>query len=118
MRGRVEGGGRTRGVTGMRVDEQLDHGPMLAIEKTEIGPDERTPSLAARLSFIGAEALRRVLASWPVETPQDDAAATIAPQIEKSEGAIQCSQTSASISNKFRAFDPWPGVFAGELKLV
>jgi len=114
----IEHGETTTGVTIMRVDEQLDHGPMLAIEKTEIGPDERTRSVAARLSLIGAEALGRVLASWPAETPQDDAAATIAPKIEKSESAIQWSQTSASIYNKFRAFDPWPGVFAGELKLI
>jgi len=102
----------------MRVDEQLDHGPMLAIETTEIGPDERTPSLAARLSIIGAGALARVLANWPAETPQDHTAATIAPKIEKSEGAIQWSDTTASIYNRFRAFDPWPGVFAGELKLL
>jgi methionyl-tRNA formyltransferase len=114
----IERGETTTGVTIMRVDEQLDHGPMLAIEKTEIGPDERTPSLAARLSIIGAEALVRVLANWPAETTQDHAAATIAPKIEKSEGAIQWSDSTASIYNKFRAFDPWPGVFAGELKLT
>jgi methionyl-tRNA formyltransferase len=114
----IEQGETTTGVTIMRVDEQLDHGPMLAIETTEIGPDERTPSLAARLSIIGAEALARVLANWPAETTQDHAAATIAPKIEKSEGAIHWSDTAASIYNKFRAFDPWPGVFAGELKLI
>jgi methionyl-tRNA formyltransferase len=114
----IERGETTTGVTIMRVDEQLDHGPMLAVETTEIGSDERTPSLAARLSIIGAEALARVLANWPAETTQDHAAATIAPKIEKSEGSIHWSDTTASIYNKFRAFDPWPGVFAGELKLI
>jgi methionyl-tRNA formyltransferase len=114
----IERGETTTGVTIMRVDEQLDHGPMLAIETTEINPDERTPSLAARLSIIGADALARVLAKWPEEMPQDHTAATIAPKIEKSEGSIQWSDTTASIYNKFRAFDPWPGVFAGELKLI
>jgi methionyl-tRNA formyltransferase len=114
----IEHGETTTGVTIMRVDEQLDHGPILAIETTEIGPHERTPSLVSRLSLIGAEALARVLANWPAETAQDHAAATIAPKIEKSEGAIQWSDTTASIYNKFRAFDPWPGVFAGELKLI
>jgi methionyl-tRNA formyltransferase len=114
----IEHGETTTGVTIMRVDEQLDHGPMLAIETTEIGPDERTPSLASRLSIIGADALARVLANWPAETTQNHAAATIAPKIEKSEGAIQWTDTTASIYNKFRAFDPWPGVFAGELKLI
>jgi methionyl-tRNA formyltransferase len=114
----IERGETTTGVTIMRVDEELDHGPMLAIETTAITPDERTPSLASRLSNIGAEALMRVLESMPDGTPQDHAAATYAPKIEKSEGAIQWSETTAAIYNKFRAFDPWPGIFACDLKLI
>jgi methionyl-tRNA formyltransferase len=114
----IEHGETTTGVTIMRVDEELDHGPMLAIESTDIGSDEHTPSLAARLSRLGAEALLRVLATSPPETPQDHTAATHAPKIEKSEGAIRWTDTTASIYNRFRAFDPWPGVFAGELKLI
>ena len=114
----IEHGETVTGVTIMRVDEQLDHGAMLAIEQTKIDPHERTPSLAGRLSLLGAETLARVLASWPEETPQDDTAATHAPKIEKGEGAIHWTGTSAAIYNKFRAFDPWPGVFAGDLKLI
>lgn len=114
----IERGETTTGVTIMRVDEEMDHGPVLTIETTEIGPDERTPSLAARLSLRGASALMRVLADMPSETPQDHAAATYAPKIEKSEGAIDWTETTAAIYNKFRAFDPWPGVFAGDLKLI
>ena len=114
----IEHGETTTGVTIMRVDEELDHGAMLAIQTTEIGPDERTLSLASRLSKIGAEALLQVLATMPEGTPQDHAAATHAPKIEKSEGEIDWSDTTAAIYNKFRAFDPWPGIFAGELKLI
>jgi len=114
----IEHGETTTGVTIMRVDEELDHGAMLAIETTEIGADERTPSLASRLSRIGADTLLRVLATMPGGTPQDHAAATYAPKIEKSEGAIHWSDTTRSIYDKFRAFDPWPGIFAGELKLI
>jgi methionyl-tRNA formyltransferase len=114
----IERGESTTGVTIMRVDEELDHGPMLAIERTEIGPDEHTPSLAARLSRLGADALLRVLATSPAETPQDHAAATHAPKIEKSEGSIKWIDTTATIYNKFRAFDPWPGIVAGDLKLI
>jgi methionyl-tRNA formyltransferase len=114
----IERGETRTGVTIMRVDEEMDHGPMLAIETTEIGPDERTPSLAARLSLLGAAALMRVLAAMPSETPQDHAEATYAPKIEKSEGAIDWTGTTAAIYDKFRAFDPWPGVFSGDLKLI
>lgn len=114
----IERGETTTGVTIMRVDEELDHGAMLAIETTEIGPDERTPSLASRLSRLGAEALLRVLETMPEGTAQDHAATTYAPKIEKSEGAIDWRDPTATIYNKFRAFDPWPGIFAGDLKLI
>jgi methionyl-tRNA formyltransferase len=114
----IEHGETITGVAIMRVDADLDHGAMLDVETTAIGPDERTPALASRLSRMGAEALLRVLGSMSEGTPQDHDAATYAPKIEKSEGAIRWSDTTAAIYNKFRAFDPWPGIFAGDLKLI
>jgi methionyl-tRNA formyltransferase len=117
----IERGERETGVTIMRVDEELDHGPMLEIAKTPIGADEHTPALAARLSRIGAEALARVLARLDSieETPQDHSQATHAPKIEKSEGQIDWSAAARSIYDKFRAFDPWPGVFTRDgIKLL
>jgi methionyl-tRNA formyltransferase len=114
----IEDGQTTTGVTIMRVDEDLDHGSILAIETTCIAPDERTPSLAERLSRLGAEALLPVLDRMPDGVPQDHDAATYAPKIEKNEGAINWSDPTPTIYNKFRAFDPWPGIFAGELKLI
>lgn len=116
----IEHGERETGVTIMRVDEELDHGPMLAIERTTVGLDEHTPQLAARLSALGADAMARVLADFgaAIETPQDHAAATLAPKIEKSEGAVHWREPARVIYGKFRAFDPWPGVTASELKLI
>jgi methionyl-tRNA formyltransferase len=114
----IEHGERETGVTIMRVDEQLDHGPMLAAVTAAIGPDERAPSLAARLSILGAEALAGALAESVDETPQDHAQATFAPKIEKSEGAVDWNEPARAIYDKFRAFDPWPGLFTPELKLL
>lgn len=111
----IEAGDRVTGVTIMRVDEQLDHGPMLAIETTAIDPDERTPALAARLSTLGANALlqglRDVERGTAVETTQDHTSATLAPKIEKSEGEVRFDENAKAIYDRFRAFDPWPGLF-------
>lgn len=111
----IAAGDRETGVTIMRVDEELDHGPMLAVATTEIGPDERTPSLAKRLSRLGGEALVRVLRDvgqgTAVETPQEHERATLAPKIDKSEGEVRFDEHAAAIYNRFRAFDPWPGLF-------
>lgn len=114
----IEAGDTETGVTIMRVDEELDHGPMLRIATTEIGPDERTPALARRLAKIGAGAMLDVLRDWPEETPQEHSQATLAPKIEKSEGAITFGESAAAIYNRFRAFDPWPGITFGDLKLT
>jgi methionyl-tRNA formyltransferase len=114
----IEHGETETGVTIMRVDQELDHGPLHAIARTPIGPDERTPDLASRLSSIGADAMTKTLRDGWTETPQDHAQATLAPKIEKSEGAISWEQPARAIYDRFRAFYPWPGVFVGELKLI
>ncbi len=111
----IEAGETETGVTIMGIDEELDHGPMLAITKTDIGPDERTPSLSKRLAQLGAStllpALDVIASGTAVGTQQDHARATLAPKIEKQEGAIRWSDPASTIFNRFRAFDPWPGVF-------
>lgn len=118
----IEQGETLTAVTIMRVDEQLDHGPILSMEELAIRADERSPSVFARMSRIGADLLMRTIASLEAgsaaETPQDDAAATLAPKIEKSESQVSWEEPSDVIYNRFRAFDPWPGVAVGGLKLV
>ena len=114
----IEAGDDETGVTIMRVDEELDHGPMLRIVKTPIGADERTPSLAQRLSHLGGEALAEVLHEMPPDVEQDHASATHAPKIEKAEGEITFDESARTIYDRFRAFDPWPGIFFRDLKLT
>jgi methionyl-tRNA formyltransferase len=118
----IEGGETTTGVSIMRIDEELDHGPVLAARHIEIERDEHAPSLANRLSRTGAEALVRSLDDIEHgrthETPQDHDRATYAPKIEKSEGVVTWNEPARSIYNKFRAFDPWPGITFDSLKLI
>ncbi len=111
----IEAGDSVTGVTIMRVEPELDSGPVFGGEEMPIGKDERLPSLSERLAESGARALVRVLADLErgtaVATPQDHARATYAPKIEKEEGRITFEEPAATIYNKFRAFDPWPGIF-------
>ena len=114
----IEDGETETGVTIMRVDEQLDHGPVLSIARTPIHQDEHMMQLGARLAEMGAAEMVKVLRDIPEPVEQDHAAATWAPKIEKEEGAISWSDDATTIYNKFRAFDPWPGIYFGDLKLV
>ncbi len=111
----IEAGDTTTGVTIMRIDEQLDHGPMLSVAELSIGEQETTPQLAARLAELGGrlliEALDALEENRAVETEQDHALATHAAKLTRDEGRINWSHTARQIQNRSRAFTPWPGLF-------
>src|SRR3989344_8771744 len=50
-------GDKETGVTIIKMDEKMDHGPILAVEKTELSGKETMPDLIDRLFKIGAELL-------------------------------------------------------------
>jgi methionyl-tRNA formyltransferase len=114
----IEHGETETGVTIMHIDEQLDHGPMLLAASTAIGADEHSPALASRLSALGADSMLQVLRERPAEVEQDHARATLAPKIEKEEGLVRWDTPARAIHDKFRAFDPWPGIFTAAVKLI
>ena len=114
--------GETRtGVTTMRIDAGLDTGDMLLKEETEIGPDETAIELGQRLATMGADLLVKTLDGLARGTirpePQNSAEATHAPMLKKEDGAIDWIQPAASIHNRVRGLQPWPGastVFRGQ----
>src|SRR6202011_2473978 len=57
-------GDRETGVTIMRMDEQLDHGPVLAMRATPIGEDEDAVALTSRLADLGADLLVETLENF------------------------------------------------------
>ena len=100
------------GVTIMRMDEQLDHGPILATNSTQIGAQEDAASLTTRLAEMGARLLAETLQTIdgidPVE--QDHARATVAPRLHKEDGEIGWEMGAPEIDRRVRALQPWPGV--------
>src|SRR5258707_15741198 len=50
----IANGETTTGLTTMRIDAGMDTGDVFLQEEIEIGPDETSPELAARMSEIGA----------------------------------------------------------------
>ena len=106
-------GDRRTGVTIMQMDEQLDHGPVLAYsEEVEIGEREDAGGLTARLAEIGARALVDVLARLDQITPsgQDHDRATTAPKLAREDGELAGDLPAEEIDRRVRAFQPWPGV--------
>jgi len=111
----IREGDSETGVTIMQMDAGLDTGPMLARRALPIEPDDTGASLHDKLAVVGAdllaESLSGILSGQVQPQPQDDALATLAPQIRKQEGAIDWSQDALVIERLVRAFTPWPGTY-------
>jgi methionyl-tRNA formyltransferase len=99
------------GVTIMKMDEQLDHGPVLATRGMSIGPRDDAAGLTQRLAELGADLLVETLGRLghidAVE--QDHALATLAPRLRKEEGELDLSMGAREIDRRVRALQPWPG---------
>jgi methionyl-tRNA formyltransferase len=112
----VMSGDPETGVTIMRVVKALDAGPMLAVTRVPIGPDDTTTIVESLLAARGAELLVHTLDAIEVgaahETPQDDSLVTYAPKIAKTEGVVDWSQPADRIHNQIRGLWPWPHAFA------
>ena len=111
-------GDRDTGVTAIHMTPRLDAGPILAVCRVTIGETEDAVSLEARLAQRGAECLQdavRQLEHWdglePLGVEQDNALASRAPRLKKTDGLVDWTQPAERISNQVRAFKPWPGSF-------
>jgi methionyl-tRNA formyltransferase len=100
------------GVSIMYMDEQLDHGPVLAQATTEIGAHEDAAALAERLSSMGSELLVHVLERLDdlEAREQDHSAATLAPKLSRSDGELDWDRDALEIDRRVRGLRPWPGV--------
>jgi len=112
----LSGAART-GVTLMRMDDQMDHGPLLAAAETDIAPDDTHGSLERRLAELAAGLLTANLAAAAAGTleprEQDHDRATFTKILDRRDGFVAWKDESAAeIERKMRAFDPWPGVYA------
>lgn len=108
----VLAGDPASGVCIMRMEAGLDTGPVYLRRALALAPQETGGSLHDRLAALGADALIEALPGIAdrslVPQPQDDALATYAHKLDKSEAQIDWAQPALAIERQVRAFDPWP----------
>ena len=100
------------GVTIMRMDAELDHGPILSTAETEIGPHEDAVSLTDRLAEMGAALLVDTVGRLDEIEPreQDHEHVTYARRLAREDGELDWARGAVDIDRRVRAFQPWPGV--------
>ncbi|MCI0479307.1 methionyl-tRNA formyltransferase, partial [Candidatus Uhrbacteria bacterium] len=111
----IAAGDAVTGVTVMKIDAELDHGPILAAREESILSDDTGATLHDRLADIGGAMLPDVLAGYlddaiaPVE--QDHTKATACRTLTRDDGKIDWTKNAVEIERLVRAYTPWPGTW-------
>ena len=112
-------GERETGVTVMYMDEGLDTGDMLAVERFAIGPLDDFEAIHDRSAEIGgallSETVSRVFRGEARRIPQDHSLATYAAKIEKADCKLNFTLSAEKLDCIIRGTTPIPGAF-GYLK--
>jgi methionyl-tRNA formyltransferase len=109
----IEAGDSETGITIMQMDQGLDTGPMLAIQRLPIAADDYCGTLHDKLAALGGDMIVQTLfklAQGTLEAvPQPGEGVTYAPKISKEEAALDFTQDAVVLERKIRAFNPFPG---------
>ncbi len=105
----------------MQMDEGLDTGAALLVDRLPITTETTASSLHDALSAMGArlivEALSKLALGQLTAVPQPAEGVTYAAKLSKDEGRLDWSRPAEELERMVRAFTPWPGAWfdhAGE----
>ena len=108
-------GEHTTGVSVMRVDREMDAGPVALTREIEIGENETAGELTERMGELAATALEPALQQIDEGTvvfeDQDHTSATEAGKLTREMGELHWSEPAETLVQRIRAFAPKPGAF-------
>ena len=103
------------GVTIIRIDAEIDHGPIISSQGMAVSSKDLYKDLEKKLAKLGAELLVKVLPDYLARDyevkPQDDTQATFTKMISRKDGQVDWHRNARAIYNQFRAFHHWPGIW-------
>ena len=107
----IANGEAETGITTMMMDIGMDTGAMLLKAETPISILDNLQTLGDRLAQTGAElliqTLHQVNNSKLIPTPQNDADATYAPLLNKTDFQVNWQRSAGEIHNQIRGFNPF-----------
>lgn len=104
------------GVSIMLIDEEVDHGPIVAQEKTTIQNwPPKGSELEEILGALGGKLIAKTIPLWVAgtitPTEQDHDQATYTKKMTKGSGHIDLADDPIRMYRKIRAFDIWPRAY-------
>lgn len=108
----VLNGDKETGVTTMLMNEGLDTGDILLVEKTKIGENETASELFDRLSIMGSDVLLKTINAMQngqvIPIKQDDSKATYAKMLSKDLSKIDFNRPVREVHKKICGLSDWP----------
>lgn len=104
------------GVTIIKMDSEMDHGPIVAMEKVIMEPwPPKAEVLGNAIVASGSNLLASILPKWIngeiIETQQDHSKATFTKMIQKEDGLIDLDGDPYKNYLKIQAYHGWPSAF-------
>lgn len=104
------------GTTLFLLDEKVDHGAILASEKTSLTNSETYTELEKILAGVSGDLLVKTIPKFITGSidriTQDESEATLTKKFKTEDGLIDLKDDDSSIDRKIRALNPEPGAYA------
>jgi methionyl-tRNA formyltransferase len=105
----------TTGVSIMKLDKEMDHGPILAQSAFMVHASSNAGTLEVSCGQLGGELLVSILPHYLegslIPKEQDHTQATVCKKITKDLGLIHLNDDIDIIRRKYRALNPWPMLY-------
>ena len=103
------------GISIMRLEREMDTGPVGHVRRIEIAEEENSAELAQRLSLLAAESILEALDMIVSEkikwTEQDHTRASLAPKLQKEDGHLDWHLPTRTLVRRIHGLSPRPGAF-------
>ncbi|KKQ95479.1 MAG: Methionyl-tRNA formyltransferase [Candidatus Woesebacteria bacterium GW2011_GWB1_43_14] len=109
----IKNGDEATGVTFIKMDKEIDHGPIIASFKEKILNTDTTDSLRKRLFKKASKFIIDLIPNYVNKkiklTPQNHKLGNYTPPLTKKDGFIDLNKTTPVEAGRFiRAMNPWP----------
>lgn len=111
----IANGDTVSGITIMRIDEQMDHGPILAQKEIQIDSSETFLSFMKKVLDVAlmffVKTLKDYVDGLITAKEQNHAEATVCSMLTRADGRIDWNKRAQEIERMVRAYQPWPGTW-------
>ncbi|MBM5789495.1 methionyl-tRNA formyltransferase [Candidatus Parcubacteria bacterium] len=111
----IAAGDEVSGVTIMRLDDKMDHGPILAQVEIRLAPDETPASFEQKVLAVTKRLLLNTLKEYAQGVvalrEQQHTRATTCRLLTREDGRMDWNRPAEELERAVRAYQPWPGAW-------